>query len=120
MTHLRSFVQCLVLSAAFLAALAAPIYAGPCTAKIDAMQARVDARLEAVAARGRVGIETVGARLHHQPTPESIARAERELNEGQGATQATAALERARVADKNGDAAGCRKALAQVRRWMKR
>jgi hypothetical protein len=116
----RSLLQVLVLAALVVASFAAPAHAGPCTAQIDAMQARVDARLEAVAARGRFGVEARAAKLQHQPTPDSIAGAEQRLDEGWGATQAAAALDRARDADKSGDEGACIRALTQVRRTMVR
>ena len=53
-----------------------PCFAGPCSAEIDAIESQIDAGLEAVAAAGRGGAETVAATKHHQPTPKSIAEAE--------------------------------------------
>ncbi len=81
---------------------------------------QVDAKLEAVADAGKSGQQTVGAQLHRQPTPDSIARAEQELREGAAARQAQAALDRARAADTKGDAAGCADALVEVRRALAR
>lgn len=95
---------------------AGPSLAGPCTADIAAAQAEVDARIEAVAGAGPMGGQSVGAQLHRQPTPGSMAGAEARLGEGTAGEQAVAALARARVADAAGDAAGCRQALADARR----
>ena len=43
--------------------------AGPCADAIDAMQARIDAALEAKAAAGPTGKEGVPAGMSVQPTP---------------------------------------------------
>ena len=60
----------LVFSAiAFIASVSAS-YAGPCTDDIDKMQARIDAKLQAMAAAGPTGRQ-VGA-SHVQPTSRSI------------------------------------------------
>lgn len=100
--------------------LAMPSQAGPCTADVDHLQGEIDARLDAVAGMGRSGQESIDARLHHEPTPESIARAERELAEGLRAREAAAELDRARTADADNDALGCERALEQVRRSLGR
>jgi hypothetical protein len=106
----------LVLAGAALAASITPGWAGPCTAQIVAVQAQVDAKLEAIAGAGRTGRESTGALLHRQPTPESVARAETNLGEGAGTEKALAALARARELDLAGDAAACEQALAEARR----
>lgn len=93
-----------------------PGQAGPCTHDIDRVQAQVDARIEAIAGTGPAGPETQGARLHHQPTPESMADAEQRLGEGKVAEAALAALIRARSADAAGDKAACDQALAEAMR----
>ena len=54
--------------------------------------------------------QSVGAQLHHQPTPGSVQSAERRAN-----ADGDAALARARQADANGDAAACAKALREAR-----
>src|SRR5215471_1927162 len=53
--------------------------AGPCSAEIYSMEARVDARLQAKAADGPTLPESGEALLHRQPTPGSIAAAESRL-----------------------------------------
>jgi hypothetical protein len=103
-----------IVAAAF-AMVAACAHAGPCTAAIDKLQARVDARIDAIAGSGPAAAETRAARLHHQPTPASIAAAERRLHESEGTTRALEALLRARKADAAGKAEACAKALAQAR-----
>jgi hypothetical protein len=110
----------LLLSTAALAASLSVSYAGPCTDEIDRTQARVDARLEALAAGGPSAKESSGALLHHQPTPGSIAAAESGLREMSAQTVATikAGMERARQADAAGNRAGCEQALAEVQRTI--
>jgi hypothetical protein len=89
--------------------------AGPCTAEIAQAQAAVDAWIEAIAGAGPTGSQSVGAQLHRQPTPGSMAQAESRLGEGSAGERAVAALARARQADEAGDLAGCRQALAETR-----
>jgi hypothetical protein len=89
--------------------------ADPCAAEIDKVQAEVDARIDAIAGSGHSGAETRAARLHHQPTPASIAAAERRLHESEGTTRALAALVRARKAEADREAGACEKAVAAAR-----
>src|ERR1044071_6650080 len=93
-------------------------YAGPCTDAIDAMQARIDAALEAKAAAGPTGKEGVPAGMSVQPTPRSIAAAEEKLGDVSAQTVAVVGegMARARAADAAGDASACEKALADVQR----
>ena len=84
--------------------------AGPCTNDISQLQAQI-ARAEAAStAAGPSGPQSVGAQLHHQPTPSSVGAAENKAN-----ADAKAALNRARQADAAGDAAGCQRALMEAR-----
>lgn len=112
----RSAAKCgfmlMMIAAALVGARA---QAGPCTAAIDRVQAQVDAKIDAIAGSGRAGIESRAARVHRQPTPQSIAAAERRLHESAGATRALAALVRARKADRAGRAGACKSALAAAR-----
>jgi hypothetical protein len=105
------------------ALIAAPIvlstvssYAGPCSPEIDRMQSSVDAISVAIAVTGPPGRQSTAAMTHHQPTPSSIAEAEAKLGEGARAKRATAALAKARAADRAGDSNACDQALADVRR----
>ena len=107
----------LVFSAiAFIASVSAS-YAGPCTNDIDKMQARIDAKLQAMAAAGPTGRQ-VGASTHVQPTPRSIGAAEAKLGEVSAETVAAVrqAMLRARAADSAGDKNACEQALAEVQR----
>ena len=106
------------LSAAVLAAATTAVYAGSCTDEIDRIQARVDAKLEAVARIGPSAPESSEALLHRQPTPGSIAAAESRLGEISSRTveAVKAAMARAREADRDGDQSACERALADVQR----
>lgn len=94
-----------------LIAVAVPsAYAGPCTRQIGNLEQQI--KLSAASATvGPSGPQTVGAQLHHQPTPSTVERAETKAN-----TDADAALDRARKADAAGDASGCKNALVEARR----
>lgn len=96
----------------FLAGVAAA-QAGPCTTQIAQLEQQV-AVLQANPPPSGVGEPTapqsLGAQLHHQPTPNSVRSAEHTAN-----ADADAALERARKADDAGDAAGCAAALAEAK-----
>jgi len=94
-----------------LIVVAAPsAYAGPCTTQIG----KLEQQIKLSAANPIVGptaTQTVGAQLHHQPTPSTVDHAEIKAN-----ADADAALERARKADAAGDASGCQSALVEARR----
>jgi hypothetical protein len=109
-------------SAAMFAAMIAASHAGPCAADIDAMQARIDAKVEAVAAAGPFLRQTDFAGRSDQPTPRSIAAAE--ARRGEISWQTVDAVRRdmaqARAADAAGDGRACRIALAEVRHMIDR
>lgn len=98
---------------AALLASTAICHAGPCTAQIAQVE-RQAAQLQADASPSGAGEpsapQSLGAQLHHQPTPGSIESAEKKAS-----GDAAAALEQARKADAVGDAVGCTKALDQAR-----
>jgi hypothetical protein len=104
------------LSATVLAASMATSHAGPCAEEIDRMQAKVDAKIEAIAAAGPEARESVAATMNRQPTPASIAAAEERLDEGARAERALAAMRQARAADEIGDSSACDQALEDARR----
>ena len=95
-------------------------YAGPCSDQIDAMQARIDAKLEAKAAAGPSAKQGVAAGIGMQPTPASIAAAEEKLGDisPKRIKAMKRGMARARVADKVGELRACRKALAAVQRVL--
>ena len=112
----------LILSAAVLAASLSASQAGPCTKQIDRMQARIDAKVEAIAAAGPFMRQGAFAGMGDQPTPRSIAAAEARRGEISWQTVDTVrhAMARARAADAAGDGHACRIALAEVRRVIDR
>jgi hypothetical protein len=91
-------------------ALSSAAQAGPCTAQITSLEQQVKLSASNPAV-GASGTQTVGAQLHHQPTPSTVQRAENQAN-----ADADAALDRARKADAAGDASGCHSALLEARR----
>jgi hypothetical protein len=95
----------LVFSVMAVAATASATYAGPCSDQIEAMQARIDVKLEAKAAAGPTAKEGVSATMNIQPTPASLAAAEQKL--GEISPRKVKAIKRV-----------CRKALAAVQRVL--
>ena len=85
--------------------------AGPCTTEIAQLQRQIRATATAQAG-GPSARQTVGAQLHHQPTPNAVESAE-----SRASADAAAALDRARQADAAGDAQGCHQAIDQAR-WL--
>jgi hypothetical protein len=108
----------LLFGALAVVASAAAAQAGPCSHAIDAMQARIDAKLEAKAAAGPAAKEGVAAGMSRQPTPGSIAAAEEQLGElsPQAIDAVKQAMARARSADSAGDKSACEQALADAQR----
>lgn len=84
---------------------AAAAQAGPCTTQIAEVE-RYLVRIEPGPASGPTAPQSIGAQLHHQPTPGSVQNAE-----SQARADAEAALDRARKADAEGDARACTKAI---------
>ncbi len=69
------------LSAVFVATWTFSAYAGPCSTQIEQTRIRIEAKLGAQAAAGSSAPESSNARLHRQPTPNSITSAEETLGE---------------------------------------
>ena len=114
-------IKVLTLSSAAVLGLSVSLsYAGPCSDEIDRVQARVDAKLDAMAGAGPAAIESPAALLHHQPTPGSIAAAEIGLGDVSASkvAAAKAAMMRAREANREGDRSACEAALADVLRLI--
>jgi hypothetical protein len=87
-------------------------YAGPCTKQISQLEQKIRLAQEGSPPGGAgepSAPQSVGAQLHHQPTPGSVQSAERIAN-----ADGEAALARARNADAAGNAAACAKALAEA------
>ena len=112
--------QLLGLSIAAFAASTMVCAAGPCAPEIAAMEARLNANVAAIARNGPGGPESADALLHHQPTPSSIAAAERELGEipPEAKQTITKAMANAQEADRAGDKAACEQALEEVERTI--
>jgi len=114
MDRWRSILQRAGLHGAFCSSIVVVVvpaaYAGPCTTQISSLERQI--KLSASNPEvGPTGQQTIGAQLHHQPTPGTVERAETKAN-----ADADAALDRARKADAAGDASGCQSALIQARR----
>jgi hypothetical protein len=96
----------------FIAAAAcfgpAPAHAGPCTRNIAKFEEAVR-QSRANPDAGPYARQSIGAQLHHEPTPASIERA-------QARARATfdATLARAKRRDARGDRAGCMRALTKA------
>ena len=88
-------------------------HAGPCTQSIVRVQAQVDAAIEKRAGSDGARPESLSALRGYQPTLRSLAAAEG--NNGRDFQAALDSLERARAADQAGDAAACRRQLAQAK-----
>ena len=109
-------------SAAALAASVSVSDAGTCSAQIDAMRARIDARLDATAGAAPTSVQSPDATMHRQPTPRSIAAAEQNVGalSEQAIKAVTDAMARARAADGADDANSCQQALQEVERELDR
>jgi hypothetical protein len=97
-----------IASAALLCGVGAA-HSGPCTAQIAQLEQQV--RVAPGPETGPTAPQTLGAQLHHQPTPGDVKHAERIANK-----DADAALDRARKADANGNAAECSAAIGEAKR----
>src|SRR5215813_11738769 len=106
-----------MLSAGAVAASTIGSQAGPCSAEIYSMEARVDATLKAKAADDPTLQESREALLHRQPTPGSIAAAESRLGiaSPQRVDAIIRGMARVREADRTGDLNACRRKFRDVR-----
>ena len=84
-------------------------HAGPCTAEIAKVERKIH-RIQPGPASGPSAPQSIGAQLHHQPTPGSVESAEHKAR-----AEAEAALDRARRADAAGNAAACTRALREAK-----
>jgi hypothetical protein len=98
-----------VLIVAVLVAGAVNAEAGPCAAGIAEVERYVQSTAPSPTT-GPTAPQSVGAQLHHQPTPGSVEGAESKAR-----ADGLAALERARKADAVGDAAACTSALQDAK-----
>jgi hypothetical protein len=84
--------------------------AGPCTADISQFEATVHQSAGDPGA-GLTASQSVGAQLGHQPTPESVHRADQRLK-----ARFSAAVARAKRYDAQGNRSGCTRALNAARK----
>src|SRR6185437_11866760 len=103
----------LVAASALLPAAAAG--KSSCSADLRRTSRAVDRALDQHAAASPYAPESKAATLGHQPTPSSIARAERRFDNWPNGSKAVAAVARARQANKAGDIQGCLDALREAR-----
>ncbi len=99
----------LMLAAVAFLGGSAVAHAGPCTTQIAEVQRRIQ-QIAPGSESGPTAAQSVGAQLHHQPTPGSVESAENKAREA-----ADAALDRARNADAAGDATRCAQALHEAK-----
>jgi hypothetical protein len=84
-------------------------HSGPCTAQIAAIEQQIKATTPGPES-GATFPQTLGAQLHKQPTPLDVEHAERVANK-----DGEAALDAARKADAEGDAAVCNANLVRAK-----
>jgi hypothetical protein len=94
---------------AVLAAGTVNAQAGPCTTQIAGLERSIRNSAPGPDS-GASAPQSVGAQLHHQPTPGSVEGAENRAR-----ADGLAALDRARKADAAGDAAACAKAIEDAK-----
>lgn len=99
----------LLLTAAAFAGGTDAALAGPCTTLIAEVERYIQ-RSPSGPARGPTAPQSIGAQLHHQPTPSSVESAISKAR-----ADAEAALDRARKADAEGDAGACTKAVDEAK-----
>lgn len=106
--------------AATIVVWASAAHAGPCTADIGNMWARINAAMEAKAAAGPPASEGGFAGKSDQPTPRSIASVEVKLGElsPRVVDAVEKAMAQASAADAADDAKACKKALKIVGRIL--
>jgi hypothetical protein len=114
-------IRCWIpLSVAMLIASLSVAHAASCSDDIDRMQARIDARVEAIAAAGPFVPAGISAGMGVQPTPFGMAVVEEKMGEvSRNKVHAIReAMEQARAASSTGNYKTCEQALARVRRLM--
>ena len=92
---------------------ASPAFAGTCADEIAHTQVQLDRAIEKDAGSHGWKPESLSALRSHQPTPRSLAEAE--SGDGVDFTAALDSLDRARAADRIGDARACSRELAHAR-----
>jgi hypothetical protein len=105
-----------ILGATIVVAFFSTCHAGSCLRDLSRTRDLVDRYLEAKAVVSPWAVETVGALVHRQPTPASVAAAEEKLGTLDPRMFQTIAdaMRRARAADRAGDIDACEQALSEV------
>jgi hypothetical protein len=108
------------LSALVVIAPLSAAHAASCSDDIDRMQARIDAKVEAIAAAGPFVPTSVSAGMGVQPTPFGMATVEERMGElkRNKVDAVHNAMAQARAANAAGNRKACAKALAEVRHIM--
>lgn len=112
---LRSFSFLLALLVAAISLPLPTLAKTACTAELRRTSRAVDKALDQHAAASGYAPESTAAKLSHQPTPATIARAEHRFDNWPNGSKAVEAVARARQADKSGDVQGCLDALREAR-----
>jgi len=115
-------MKCFVLATCILA-IAGVAEASPCSERVAALQARFQAEHPSGAASPGTeadAAETTAAKLHHQPTEESVANAESKADAAADARSAhfQIEIEQAQAAADSGDEAECEKSVAEAQRAL--
>jgi hypothetical protein len=86
-----------------------------CSADLRRTRIAVNKALDQHASTSQYAPESTFATMNRQPTPATIARAERRYDNWPNGSQAVAALARARQANQAGDVQGCLDAAREAR-----
>jgi hypothetical protein len=97
-----------LLASALVLAGGSAAQSGPCAEQIAQLEHQI-VNIVSGPQSGPTGPQGIGAQLHRQPTPGSVAQAERVAN-----TDADDALARAKKTDAEGNAAECNAAVRQA------
>lgn len=110
-----------VLGVLTMAAACSAAQARPCSKDIDRMQARIDAKLESIAAAGPFVPPSVGAGMSVQPTPFGMAKVEERMGEisRNKVDMVRDSMAKARAANAAGHERACKQALAEVRHELR-
>jgi hypothetical protein len=95
-----------IVPAIIILALIGSAHAGPCTSEIERVEKAVNEPGSVYAPTAR---QSVGAQVHRQPTPSSVAQAEQRAD-----SRYDAALDRARALD-NQNSPDCAEAVKQLK-----
>jgi hypothetical protein len=90
-----------------------PVHAGPCGDEIAQLEKAIR-QSENNPATDPTALQSIGAQLGHQPTPESVRRAEAESK-----ARFAAILDRAKTFDAEGKTAECMQAVAAAKLELK-